>query len=98
MDASLLYVAEGQWKGDQMENLGLILSWRLFLQEERHIQPESIAELQKAVEGFAGTIPEEMQIDATQNVRNRAQACIKASCSQFELFVKLSKKRRLSAI
>jgi len=77
---------------DFIVGISASLHWRLFLQEVRRILPESIAELPKAVEGFAGTIPEEMLIDATQNVRNCAQACIEASGSHFALFFKLYSK------
>ena len=63
---------------------------RVFRKEFIGIQPESIAELQRAVEDVAGTIPEEMLRDAAQNVRKRAKTCIEGSGGHFEHFLKLS--------
>ena len=56
----------------------------------RRIQPESIAELRRAVEDVTRTIPEEMLRDAAQNVRKRAKACIEAPGGHFKHFLKLS--------
>ena len=64
--------------------------WGYVQDQVRRIQPESIAELQRAVEDVAGTIPEEMLRDAAQNVRKRAKACIEASGGHFKHFLKLS--------
>ena len=55
--------------------------WGYVQDQVRRIQPESIAELQRAVEDVAGTMPEEMLRDAAQNVRKRAKACIEATSS-----------------
>ena len=64
--------------------------WGQVQDQVRRIQQESIAELQRAVEDVAGTIPEEMLRDAAQNVRKRAKACIEASGGHFKHFLKLS--------
>ena len=52
------------------------------------IEQESIPELQGAVEDDAATIPTQMPWDAAQNVRKRAQACLKASGGHLKHFVR----------
>ena len=54
------------------------------------MQPESIAELQQAVQDVGGTIPEKMLRDTALKVRKGAMAFIKASSSHHVHFVKLS--------
>ena len=64
--------------------------WGYISGQLRRIQPESIALLQRAVDGVAGTTPEEMQRDVAETVRKSAEGCIKATGDPFERFVKLS--------
>ena len=54
--------------------------------------------MRRAAQDVTGTILEEMLRDAAQDMLNRAKVRIEASGGHFELFVKLSLKRRLSAI
>ena len=60
----------------------------MVLDHVRRIKPESIPELQRAVEAVAATIPTEMLRDADQIVCKRTQACLEASGGHFDHFVK----------
>ena len=58
--------------------------WGYVEDQVRRIEPESIPELQRAVENVGATILTERMNDAAQNVRKHAQACLGASGGHFE--------------